>query len=384
MTTMTLARRDGAQSSRSLERLAANLFFLFFVAQILSPQIGGFALYLEGLIAVCNPYYWRWLTRLRVRKSLPGIMMVLLFAMAALAPMAMARVAFQLNSVLFLIYAYEAGLFYLFRYLAVSVLFAVAQSVLMLVSPDLARSIGPTAISEAIWGDKAVATFTNFYSVLFITRVSGLSRESGFLAALINAAVLLYLVEPRQRTRGRRYALIAGWLLSLSKISLILAVQAGILRLRRLIDRIPPEVTLAGVFGSIALVTNIILPGLLASSAESLLHRLGAYAVIGTLDLRELMFGVDDLGSLRNAAIDALGGKFEDLAGFAGFVLNYGLLLVIVWFAMLRTIGLTSTGLLLIFFGTMNVSPLTNQNFVIVTYFVAMYLLRPNGRRTSA
>ena len=46
------------------DRLAAHLFFLFFVAQILSPSFFGVTIYLEVLVIALTAGFWRWVTTL--------------------------------------------------------------------------------------------------------------------------------------------------------------------------------------------------------------------------------------------------------------------------------------------------------------------------------
>src|SRR6185312_4670019 len=85
-------------------------------------------------------------------------------------------------------------------------------------------------------------TFTNYYSVFALTRVGGLSREGGFFATLILNCILIYWIDHRERgytSKPVRAMLVVGFILSLSKMSLVLIPAMLVIKYRRWVDRIP-------------------------------------------------------------------------------------------------------------------------------------------------
>ena len=185
-------------SERRLEVFLSHIFFLFFIAQILSPSIGGTSFYLEVPLALINPYFLSW-----VLKNVKGfrLMWFLIFVSLLacfLEVLVILKILTLAVTVLFLIYAYKRKVFFLRYYLILSICVAIFQLVLVFVDFELSRLVGSDNISRTIWGNYALRTNTNFYTIFFIPRVSGLSREAGFFASLLNMCIIFYYFEERK------------------------------------------------------------------------------------------------------------------------------------------------------------------------------------------
>lgn len=389
----------GARLSRArltppafIDRVLTNAFYLFFIAQILSPYISGSTIYIEVIVALIHPRFWRWVLGIsvppRVVVSLAVLMGVLAFSGAA----NVVKVVSTIVTVLYLAFTWEDRRFLLFRYLAISVAWGVAQFVLIGSNPDAALAIGPGAISEAIWGDYATPTYTNFFAVIGDdVRISGLSREGGFLAALIVASAAVLVLRARMEyltSRVRRVSfvvcavvLVVGFLLSISKISFVIVIVLALVLLRRHVDRIPMVAAFTGFMVLGIIGTSFLGTGLLDSSNQTFLHRLGGFLVLKDLDITQFLFGVSSLSDVHNVYAQRLETEFGSAAGAGGFIITYGVIVLLALLVVLASLRARATAVLIICVATLNVDFLTNQNFVSVAYFASLYLL---PRATSA
>lgn len=173
--------------NNKIEHLYSNLFFLFFTAQILSPYISGKTIYLEVIIAIFNPYFWKWIyDKNNIHKIDKNYILVILglILIAILGHISTAvKILVIFLCVIHLFYLYDKNLWKLNRYLIISILLGIMQFIFTFIDPIMAALIGPTSISTFIWGDSATPTYTNFFTVFYFPRVSGLSREAGFFAS---------------------------------------------------------------------------------------------------------------------------------------------------------------------------------------------------------
>lgn len=358
-----------------LERLGSHLFFALFVAQILSPYIWGVTIYLEVVLALLNPFFLIWVAKRKFDSRLYWVFFGVLGVGVFDGVAASVKLNITALSVLFLYYAYERKIFYFYRYLSVSVLVAVTQFGFLIFNPEIARAIGPHNISHSIWGIYATPTFTNFYSVFFIDRVSGLSRESGFLASLILGAVLLAYLGIRRQGQvvpiGYKVILFVGWVLSLSKMSFILFPVLMLEKLGKLINLVPRFLAVALFVLFFMLFWRLNSGYLLDPANDSFLHRFGAYMVFQSIDAKQLLLGVHNLKDVDSVyADDLLSYGFDRFVGFPGFVFHHGILAVVLFIVVLVFSGISTTGLLVLLLLTINVELDTNQNFVVLAYFI--------------
>lgn len=358
-----------------LERIGSHLFFTLFVAQILSPYIWGVTIYLEVILALLNPFFLGWVAKKqfdsRAYWLLFGILGVGVFAGVAVA----VKFVVVVLSVMFLHYAYERRIFYLGWYLGASILVAVVQFASLILEPTIARTIGPSNIAQSIWGAYATPTFTNFYAVFLVDRVSGLSREAGFLASLVVGAILLVYLEAKRFGHAvsgvYKAVLFAGWILSLSKMSFILLPVLMLEKVSKLINLVPRFLAVVFFVALFMVFWNFNSEYLLNPTNDSFLHRFGAYMALQSIDSEQLFLGVHSLEDVDSIYASLLSLGFDSFTGFAGFVFHYGILAVTVFFVALIFSGVSTTGLLILLLLTVNVELDTNQNFVILAYFIA-------------
>ncbi|MFC2477035.1 MAG: hypothetical protein ACFNTU_06050, partial [Catonella sp.] len=61
------------------EKILANVFCFFFVAQILSPMVAGKTIYIDFLLAAFNPFFLLWISKYRI--SMDNIVIILLLGL---------------------------------------------------------------------------------------------------------------------------------------------------------------------------------------------------------------------------------------------------------------------------------------------------------------
>ena len=359
--------------TKLIEKFLANLFFLFFVAQIFSPYISGRTIYLELFIAIFNPYFLHWIKNKKITKQIlwfiigGGILIILLQLILVVKLIAI------FISVLFLFYAYDRNMFYLDRYLILSILIAILQFSFLFIDPAITHLLGPTNITKIIWGAYATPSFTNFYTVFWIPRVSGLSREAGFFASFLMVSILFFYLERRRNGLKPKRKIInlflwIGYILSFSKMSILLVPIMFIEKSRKYINLIPFVLTV--VFFVLFFMffwdynRNFML------NSDTFLHRFAGYPSLFDINLKQLFLGIKNVSEIDSIFAQALSYKFDNFAGFSGFLLDKGLFVLFVFLAILWITGLPSSGILLLLLFTLNVQLDTNQNFVVMAYFI--------------
>ena len=359
-----------------MDSMFSNVFFFFFVAQIFSPYIGGVTLYIEPVVALMNPRFIKWIIsgRVPIRPLSVG---VLLFGLSAILDMGLIpKIASGVISIMYLCYSYESKTFYLIRYVILSTIFALLQFIFLYINPSISMLIGPQALSELVWGQYATPSFSNFYSILGITRVSGLSRESGFFASLIVSTAALILVDSSLKIGKTKKSILAvGWLISLSKMSLLGIIIYFAVKARRVIDVVPYFLILFLFIISGYLIAPSFRSFFLDEANETFMHRFSGFLMLRDLNELQLFWGESNLMKVKGALAVTASAKFTALAGLGGFIVHYGIIFLFVFFAFIRSFGVKASGLIVILLCTMNVDPVTNQNFVTLGYFVAIYFM---------
>lgn len=278
--------------------------------------------------------------------------------------------------VLFLFYAYSRNIFYIKPYLILSILLAFFQFYFTFFNPFFAKAIGPTAIAQTVWGDFATPTFTNFYTIFWFPRVSGLSREAGFLASFIVAYILFLYLDNKSKKINTSFLfkafLMVGYVLSLSKMSLVLFGAFMLNAIKRLINKVPFFIAIACFVFSLMFFWTNNTWYLLEPSNESFLHRFGGYVVLPDLNLIQLLFGISDSSEIRTTLGNDVNSRFHFYAGFSGFIIQNGVFVLILTLVGLYIAGVSTSGILILLILTLGVQLDTNQNFVVLTYFLVL------------
>jgi hypothetical protein len=102
------------------------------------------------------------------------------------------------------------------------------------------------------------------------------------------------------------------------------------------------------------------------------LHRFGGYPSLFDINLSQLLFGINSPLELNTQLANTVNEEFKNFAGFSGFILNSGIIIVAIVLIAIYYMGVSSTGLLILLFLTINVQLDTNQNFVVLSYFIIL------------
>lgn len=363
-----------------VEKFFIHLFFLFFTMQILSPSINSRTLYLELIVALMNPFFINWLKHKKVYYKILLCIVGIVFISSLGHFFTAVKLLMIFIGVLYLYYSEQQNCFYLKEYVCISILIAILQFLFMFIDMELAIKLGPQNIAKIFWGEYATAANTNFYAIFLIARVSGLSREAGFFASLIVAVMFFYYLKRKyngfQISNLEKYLLGIGYCLSFSKMSLALLIILAFEKIKEKLNSLPFVFTVLFFPLLMILFWNYNVEYLLDDDNITFLHRFGAYLCLDELNFKNFIFGIYDIGKIGGNIANLVAFYYEDFAGFGGFVINNGILVSMVYFFILFINGITSTGILILFFLTINVQFDTNQNFVVLSYFIVMRFFR--------
>lgn len=360
--------------NNKMEHLYSNLFFLFFTAQILSPYISGKTIYLEVIIAIFNPYFWKWIyDKNNIHKIDKNYILVILglILIAILGHISTAvKILVIFLCVIHLFYLYDKNLWKLNRYLIISILLGIMQFIFTFIDPIMAALIGPTSISTFIWGDSATPTYTNFFTVFYFPRVSGLSREAGFFASYIIVAIFLSYIERKKYPKKIYLMYFLGYIISFSKMSLAILGVFFINSLKKFINYIPIGFGVILFIGSVSIIVGLNKDFIL--NDPTFLHRFSGYISLYNLDMQDVLFGIDfeKVGDYSSKSIMAE--NLQGFAGFAGWIIENGIIVICIFFIILYLLNINMTGIYILLLFTINVSPDSNQNFVVLTYFIIL------------
>lgn len=353
------------------EDLFSQAFFLFFSIQILSPEINGRMLYIELILILLNPFFIRWCLTKKFSKDIVILIIPFSFIFLLNGFDIVIKLSGILLSVLFLFYSYERKRFYLNFWIMLSIFIAILQFLFFYINYEISYLLGPTNISKMVWGEYAAQTFTNFYTIFAFPRVSGLSRESGFFASFLVVYIVFIFLDKRKLNTLSTILLLVGFIISFSKISLVLIIVLMIFFLRKIVNSINMWVIFLFFYLVIHYITLYNMENILLPENESLFHRFGAYKALDGLDIEQLLFGVKSIVMLDNNIYEPLY-KYDKFAGLGGYIFHNGILIFIFTVMIYHILKIQSIGVLLLLFLTLNVDLVTNQNFVVLSYFVVI------------
>jgi hypothetical protein len=330
-------------------------------------------------MVLINPFFWIWVSRLQLSRRVLLLSLVTVF-FVPFYTVAAAKLIAMMIGVMFLVYCRERRVFFLKFYLFTSILVACLQLFLVMSGQSgLAHMLGPGHLASLVWGSYAAQTFTNFYAIFYIPRVSGLSREAGFFASFIVAAYFAVLLNRSLEKRPlppRDHGFFAvGYVVSFSKISLALPPAALLFWFRRWVDRIPLIFIGALFLAALTAFWNYFEAILFLKGNGTFLGRLGAYALIDNLNLYQLLFGVDDIAKIHGPLANLIASYgYKELFGLGGWFVANGAISYVLYMLALQLLGIRGAGFLFILLMTATVGIDTNQNFCVLSYYVAFML----------
>lgn len=373
-----------------VESILAYLFFLFFTAQILSPNINSRTIYMELLIAIFNPFFWSWIKnkyfieiKIKYEYILVFFMLILIAILGHIETSI--KLVINLFEVLYLFYLIDKNLWKLNIFIVISIIVAIMQFVLLFINYEWAMMISSTNISKMIWGEYATGTFANYYTLFFIPRVSGLSREAGFFASFIVSILFYYYLRKEIKNRFLiKIMLIIGYILSFSKMSIVIFFLIIINKIKKLVNYIPYFFIIIFWFSIIAYIVYNNINYLIYN--ETFLHRFGGYFSIFDMNIVEFLLGVEHINIITSYPAQMMENVmgFSIFAGLSGFIIHNGFISAVCFFIILYILNVSTTGIIILLLLTINVQLDTNQNFVVLAYFIVFkYYCLQNTRRLN-
>lgn len=378
-------------------KIISHLFFLTLTCTVLSPFIGGSTLYFYVLFPLLDPEYFRYLGR--VIKPRDG-MIFFTFVVAVAAASSSLGLAARILSIAIIVsysfFAYDRKMFYLYGYMIFNVIWGLFQFTFSYVDPGMAYTIGPTNISTLIWGSLAGPSFTNFYEIFLLKRVSGLSREAGFFASLLSTTFAIAIFD--RNLDGRRkwlyVFLAAGFMISLSKMSMVIVLMIPVFFFRRVLSKVN-----LGLFTVMFLliVGNLLNTFYFGEGKEkdvqniSITHRTSGYVFLMDLDPMDLLLGTpNDVlhqkyrnNELVSMLTQNVGDTF-DFPGWGGVIIQSGLVALTIGLAYMGLLGFNGFFMAIVTLLCVNISPVAITASTSMAWFAALLAIREERRRPPA
>jgi hypothetical protein len=269
-------------------RLISALFYMFFTCVILNPQVDGTTLYFYLVIPFLDPEFSRFLSGTVRRWA--GPLLIAVAASALTSPSGAVRVLSIAICIGYLMYTTERRISYLHPWMVINVLFAIVQFAMYYIDHDMAYLIGPTNLSQLIWGDYATSTYTNFFEVFYFARVSGFSREAGFFSSLLVTSFIMYLFSDSPNKKVIAIYLI-GLFISFSKSSMTLFLFAALYPVRDRLRSLHPLTILIAYYVAMSAISLYLASNDFFDS-ETFGHRLAGYAFMFDGRLEDIVTGL--------------------------------------------------------------------------------------------
>lgn len=380
--------------SNLYENVISILFYFFFTCIALNPGFGTasnqFTLYLYWIIPLFNInflyYEMNNIRRIKISKSaLFGVTVLLSFFLFLGRFSLIIKILGLLIALSYLFYCRDRNQFkYFYLFLNINIIVGIIQFLgYYLIGQSFSMSIGPTAVSKLLWGPFSTQTYSNFFvAVGSFVRVSGWSREAGFFAALILMALLIYLFDYSKKLSFSQLFLFAvGFFISFSKVSLALFFILVIIFLHKFIDSVPYWFTVFFyMIASILIAIYLDLSGTISFTNISIAQRLCSILVIKDFNFTQLMIGINSLLDISSPSFLTylLIGSNLTLTGIASVIAQVGVPGLLIFFALVKSFRITSSGILIILIVTISTDPFTSTSFVILSYIYAYLISNDN------
>ncbi|RQR48772.1 hypothetical protein DIE19_32710 [Burkholderia sp. Bp9126] len=316
-------------------RTISMLFYLFFTCVIFNPQVSGVTIYLYTILPFLDPGFSAFLISTLRRWIVPVGMAITVCLLSN--PMVAAKIVSIAVCVSYLMYTILRRIEYLHLWMAINVLFGLAQFALYYADFGLSVQLGPDEVSKMLWGGSATQTNTNYYEILYFARVSGFSREAGFFASLLSASFVLYLYQ-RGRNKWVLMLYFLGLVISLSKASFVLLIFALLYCVRQRLRAVHPLASLIAFF-TITMVIALYMNQYDFFGSATFAHRLAGYPFLLDARFSDIVRGVTarqltneygylpyvsmnrDLYFVNDATFASIPGLFADLGLISALVL---------------------------------------------------------------
>ena len=358
-------------------RILAHLFFLFFTCIILSPSIKEQPFYLYWIIPIIDFSFISYLRKIKIkREKILVILSITVILIIYGQFITILRIYLIIYTLVYLKYLDKYNYFYLlYKYMNFNIIVAIFQFIFGYVNPKIAYQIGPTNIAKIIWGEYAGATFTNFYSIGFLKRASGLSREVGFFASLLIIVIIIYCEDRKIKKNKKQYLIFfIGYIIGFSKMSFILPVYFILKKIRKYINIFSLRIS-----STIITIGLIIISSYLKQSGyfdikshETWIHRLGGYYIISKYSLINFIYPLRNIIEIYKEFPIAYLKNILWLKYFTGLshmILHMGGIVYILFLIILNMYKITTFKYLVLILLCFNTSFITVSSYIILNYY---------------
>lgn len=367
------------------KNFVAILFFIFFATPILSPSINGNTIYLHWFIPLLDFKFVQSIIKMKMKKKYLYQFLLLIMCMALFGEiMIIIKILFLVETILYLFYCRDNKTFsYLYLGVNINIIIGVIQFILYYISPSLSYIIGPTNIAKMIWGEYATITYTNFFEIFRLVRVSGWSREAGFFASLITISFIIYIKDKEQKKGIIQYIFFAiGYAISFSKSSFIMIIMLFILLFEKQLRKIPYSICVLTTILILIITSNYLEDkNLYVAANESLMHRMSGYSIIDDLNIDELFFGVDKIENINEQALQKHNYlqyiyRFEEFCGIPNLIVHHGIIVFLIFIIGLRLIGFGTPEFLILTIVSITVEYFASTSFMVLGYYLCIYMIK--------
>lgn len=373
-------------------KIIAIIFFLFFTTPILSPSFFGMTLYIHWFIPLFDLDFIKYVFSIKLNKQQKISAIISIFVIIILLKYKFAiEMIFLVETLLYIVYAYKNSfLKYFFIGINFNILIASIQFISYYFDPNLAIFLGPTNIANLIWGNHATATFTNMFTQFGLVKVAGWSREHGFFNALMIMSFLLYhYVDLGDKKKYQYILIILGFIMSISKNSILIIFVLLLIPLRKYFNKIPFAlmlmiIILVGFSTSFIMIKYDMYNPATTTNYESYTHRFSGYTVMYELTPTDLITGIDSINNLPENIWEESPylqyiSRFGEFCGLPALIIHNGIIVSTIYFLFLYYyLNFKSFGLACLTLITLTTTYITLTSFVVIGYFVVMYLENNN------
>lgn len=350
---------------------------MFFTCVILNPHANGITFYFYLVIPFLDPEFPRFLASTARRWG--GPLLIAVAASALNSPSAAVRVLSIAICIGYLMYTTERRISYLHPWMAINILFAIVQFAMFYIDHDFALLLGPTNLSELIWGQYATTTYTNFFEVFYFARVSGFSREAGFFSSLLVASFILYLFSDSPNKKMIVLYLI-GLFISFSKSSMTLILFAALYPVRDRLRSVHPLMMLVLYYAVISSI-SVYLASNVFFGSETFGHRLAGYAFMFDARLEDIVRGLNAHDLIAhykylpyiNLIQDDMEVAGVPFAGLPATVAEMGIFSALILLGIVAFTASDGFVMLIFLLGSATVSVTTVTSFIPLAYLICYW-----------
>ncbi|MEY8764811.1 hypothetical protein AB8S09_14410 [Clostridium sp. MT-113] len=349
----------------------------------MSPYVNNFTIYIYWFIPFLDIFYLLYLLKGRYNKRIVLLVyLFLLFLIFKKDYITALKIVSIISTILYLFYLKKYNLFkLLYTFMFLNIFIAIIQFVFLYVNPNISNLLGPTNISNLVWGKYATPTFTNFYTIFLFPRVSGWSREAGFFASLLGITYIIYLSDKNKKIKklkslSNNFLFIVGFIISLSKASISIIGIGLIIKLKRILNKIPLFLgVILFLFVVIFISNKFLLNMYYDPSNASIVHRISGYTIMSKMPITELFLGkenMEDISIFNEYPFLSYISQYKQFAGLPNTIIHEGLITFIFYIILLYLLKVRFSGFLIITLITATTDYFTATSFVVLGYFYVL------------